>query len=99
MNRTPLALAIGSLALFGCATLAAADTVHLKGGDRLSGTIVTKDAKKITLKTAYAKEPIELLWSEVTSIETDTTARFMLHDRTLMNAQATPAGPNRLPTR
>lgn len=92
MNRKSLGLALASLALAGAAAQPAlADTVHLKGGDRLSGTIVSKDEKQLSLQTAYAKEPITLLWSEVTNIETDQPARFMLKDKTLMNAQATRA--------
>ena len=92
MQHKPLSLALASLALLGLgAQQAAADIVLLKGGDRLSGTIVAKDDKQLTLQTAYAKEPITLLWSEVTNIETDQPARFMLNDKTLINAQATRA--------
>jgi putative salt-induced outer membrane protein YdiY len=92
MKKKPLSFALASLALLGLgAQQAAADIVLLKGGDRLSGTIVTKDEKQLTLQTAYAKEPITLLWSEVTNIETEQPARFMLNDRTLMDAQATRA--------
>ena len=92
MQQKPLSLALASLALLGLgAQQAAADIVLLKGGDRLSGTIVAKDDKQLTLQTAYAKEPITLLWTEVTNIETDQPARFMLNDKTLMNAQATRA--------
>ena len=56
----PFSLALASLALLGLgAQQAAADIVLLKGGDRLSGTIVGKDDEELTLETAYAgKEPI-----------------------------------------
>jgi putative salt-induced outer membrane protein YdiY len=92
MQQKPLSLALAALALLGLgAQQAAADIVLLKGGDRLSGTIVSKDDKQLTLQTAYAKEPITLLWTEVTNIETDQPARFMLNDKTLINAQATRA--------
>jgi len=92
MKQKPLYVALAALALLGPgAQQAAADIVLLKGGDRLSGTIVSKDDKQLTLQTAYAKEPITLLWAEVTNIETDQPARFMLNDKTLMDAQATRA--------
>jgi len=93
MKNNLLSFALVSLVLqtFG-AHLAVADVVILKGGDRLSGTIVSKDEKQLTLQTVYAKDPITLLWSEVTNIETDEPARFMLKDKTLINAQATPSG-------
>ena len=92
MTQKPLSLALAALALLSLgAQQAGADIVLLKGGDRLSGTIVSKDDKQLTLQTAYAKEPITLLWAEVTNIETDQPARFMLNDKTLVNAQATRA--------
>lgn len=44
MLRKPLSLVLASFALvgFGASQSAAADTVHLKGGDHLSGTLVSK---------------------------------------------------------
>lgn len=92
MKNNVFRFALAVLALHGLSMqLAIADTVILKGGDRLSGTIVSKDEKHVSLQTAYAKDPITLLWSEVTNIETEEPARFMLADKTLLNAQAAPA--------
>ena len=67
-----------------------ADTVHLQGGDRITGTIVSKIGDVLTLKTAYAGD-VKITWSQVESVETDTPARFILKDRTAMDAQATRA--------
>ncbi|MFM7274780.1 MAG: DUF481 domain-containing protein, partial [Gammaproteobacteria bacterium] len=72
------------------AQVASADTIHMKGGDRLSGTIVDKQGDKLTLKTAYSNEAIVVLWSEVASVETEQPAKFMLKDRTVLTAQAAP---------
>lgn len=92
MKHKPLSLALAALALLGLgAPQAGADTVYMKGGDRLSGTIVSKDADLLTLKTSYSEVEIVIDWTEVESLETDKPARFMLNDRTLMDAQATRA--------
>ena len=52
------------------ASAAAADTVTLKNGDRVSGTIEDSDGKDITLKTDFAGE-IKIHWGSVASIATD----------------------------
>ncbi len=64
-----------------------ADTVHLQGGDRITGAIVSKIGDVLTLKTTYAGD-VKIAWSQVESVETDTPARFILKDRTAMDAQA-----------
>lgn len=68
-----------------------ADTINLKSGDRLSGNILTKAGDTLTLETTYAGNVV-ILWSEVASIETSKPAKFMLKDRTVMDANATSAG-------
>jgi putative salt-induced outer membrane protein YdiY len=82
--------ALGSLAL-AASQYVAADSVLLKGGDRLSGTILGKAGDELTIKTSYAGEVV-IKWTEVDSIETTAVAKFMLKDRTVMSAQATRAG-------
>ena len=54
---------------FACA-VANAEQVSLKNGDRLTGTIVSMDGKKLVLKTAYAGEvPID--WDSVDQFTSD----------------------------
>jgi putative salt-induced outer membrane protein YdiY len=92
MKQKAFSLALASLAVLGLgAAQAGADTVYMKGGDRLSGTIVGKDGDLLTLKTAYSEAEIVVNWADVASVETDKPARFMLSDKTLMDAQATRA--------
>jgi putative salt-induced outer membrane protein YdiY len=92
MNKKSLSVALAALTLLGLgAQQAGADTVYMKGGDRLSGTIVSKDADLLTVKTAYSEAEIVINWADVESVETDKPARFMLNDKTLMDAQATRA--------
>jgi putative salt-induced outer membrane protein YdiY len=45
-----------------------ADQITLKNGDRLSGTIVTSDAKTLVLKTEYA-DAVTIKWNFVQQIE------------------------------
>jgi putative salt-induced outer membrane protein len=52
------------LALFVLTCAAVADTLVLKNGDRLTGTIESSDGKVITLKTDYAGE-LKVNWSDV----------------------------------
>ena len=47
-----------------------ADSVTLRNGDHLSGTIVTSDGKDVTLKTDYAGE-IKISWSAVREVSSD----------------------------
>ena len=71
-------------------TSVCADVVSLKGGDHLSGKIVSKNGDKLTLKTSYAGE-VMIRWSEVASISTEQPIRFMLSDGTVMEAVASGA--------
>lgn len=50
------------------APMAFADQITLKNGDRISGTIVTSDAKTLVLKTEYA-DKVTIKWDFVQQIE------------------------------
>jgi putative salt-induced outer membrane protein YdiY len=82
---------VPAAALFAATHPAAADTVYLKGGDRLTGTMVTKDGDVLVLDTSYAGK-IPIKWDAVTGIETDKPAKFMLKDRTVLQASAVQGG-------
>jgi putative salt-induced outer membrane protein len=58
-----LVLMLGSLAV----AAAQADTLQLKNGDRLTGTITQSDGKQITIKTDYAGD-VKVSWSAVTDV-------------------------------
>lgn len=57
------------------ASILHADTVELKGGDRLTGTAVKIEGGKLVFKTAYAADPIVIAWDQVTKL---TVAKPML---------------------
>jgi putative salt-induced outer membrane protein YdiY len=74
-SRSPLRFALSALTFafffLAAATSLRADTVVLKNGDRLTGTVVKLDGGKLTLKTAYA-DAIVIAWDQVTSLATTT---------------------------
>jgi hypothetical protein len=77
--RTALVL-ICLCALAMLAGSAAADTVNLNNGDRLTGTITGADNKTVTLKTDFAGE-IKINWSSVKEITGDTTLYVVTPDK------------------
>ena len=54
----------------GCALPALGDTVWLKNGDRLTGTIKAFDGGKLVLQTPYSGE-LSISWSSVATLESD----------------------------
>jgi len=73
----------GSLAvlLVVAATAAHADSVILKNGDHLTGTVSQLAGGKLTLKTAYAGD-LSITWDEVTSIKMDKALVLPVETRT-----------------
>ena len=65
------ALVVGML-LFATASLAAADTVVLSNGDRLTGTIVKSDGKVVTFKAATAGG-LTIKWADIKELTSDKT--------------------------
>jgi putative salt-induced outer membrane protein len=81
--------AIVGVFLCVCATVALADQVSLKNGDRLTGTIVKSDAKTLLLKTDFAGD-VTLQWEAVTSIVSSQTLHLALKDgQTIVGAVTT----------
>ena len=75
-----------------CASQAAlADRIELKNGSVIIGDIVAKEGDTLTVKTDFAGQ-IPVAWSQVAGIETDGEDKFMLKDRTVIEAEATPGG-------
>ncbi|HXN73908.1 MAG TPA: DUF481 domain-containing protein [Candidatus Acidoferrales bacterium] len=59
-----------------------ADSVTLRNGDHLSGTIVTSDGKDVTLKTDYAGE-VKISWSAVKEVASDKPLFVVTGDKTV----------------
>ena len=73
------------LTLLGLGNQADADTLTLKNGDKLTGTVVKKETDKIIFKTSYAGD-ISISWSEVASLDTEQPVELVLTDQTSMKA-------------
>jgi putative salt-induced outer membrane protein YdiY len=66
MLKTP-ALVLSLVSLIG---MSLAEQVTLKNGDRLSGSILSMDGKKLVVKTSYAGE-VSIDWGEVSQFSSD----------------------------
>jgi len=73
----PSALA---LALALSAVSASADSLVLKNGDRLTGTIESADGKQVTLKTDYAGE-IKVNWAAVANVTSEKPLYIVTPDK------------------
>ncbi len=73
------------LALSLIALSAHADTVTLKNGDKISGTVVRKEDSNLVFKTAYAGE-LKIAWGEIVSLATDKPVVVVLDNDTSIEA-------------
>lgn len=62
-----------------------ADSVTLKNGDKISGTVVNKEDGNLIFKTSYAGE-IKIAWSEIVSLSTDKPVVVVLDNDTSIEA-------------
>ncbi len=72
-----------------------AEQVTLKNGDRLSGTIVGMDGKKLTLKTDYAGE-VALDWSAVAQLSSEQPLVVIRSDKTSLSGTVVTEAPDLL---
>ncbi len=64
---------------------AMADTVILKNGDWITGTVIKKETDQLIFKTKYAGE-INILWSEIATLNTDAPVKVVLSDDSMFDA-------------
>lgn len=82
-----------SFAFLVAASASMADSVTLRNGDHLSGTIVTSDGKDLTLKTDYAGE-IKISWSAVKEVSSDKALYVVTADNKTVTGIITTDGSN-----
>jgi len=83
---------VGAIFLFaGLACAAHADTILMKNGDHLTGTIEHSDGKQLTLKTDYAGE-INVQLSAVKQIVSDTPVYVITTDKKTVNGKLSMEG-------
>lgn len=63
-----------------------ADTIKLKNGDILSGTVIKKETDKLVFQTQYAGE-IKVNWEDIASLNTDKPQKVFLADDSSFTAQ------------
>jgi putative salt-induced outer membrane protein len=80
-------------AAMALASAAVADTVVLKNGDHLTGTVEVSDGKDVTLKTDFAGE-IKIQWSAVQELKTDKPIYVMTPDKKTVSGTVTTDGSN-----
>ena len=90
MYKQLMSFLIGVLAM---ASAASADTVVLKNGDHLTGTIEVSDGKDVTLKTDFAGE-IKIQWSSVQEVKTDKPIYVLMPDKSTVSGNLTTDGTN-----
>jgi putative salt-induced outer membrane protein YdiY len=75
-------------ALLLIASVARADQVTLKNGDRLSGKIVSGDGKTLLLKSEFAGD-VTIQWDAITGIESTDNINITLKDGTRLSGKVT----------
>jgi putative salt-induced outer membrane protein len=75
------------------ATTARADTLVLKNGDRLTGTIEVSDGKDVTLKTDFAGE-IKVHWASVQEVKSDESVYVLMPDKSTVQGSVSTDGAN-----
>jgi putative salt-induced outer membrane protein YdiY len=81
------------VAALAVASAAHADTVMLKNGDRLTGTVELSDGKDVTLKTDFAGE-IKIQWSAVQELKTDKPVYVVTPDKKTVSGTVSTDGTN-----
>jgi putative salt-induced outer membrane protein len=79
------------LGVLAMASVAGADTVVLKNGDHLTGTIDVSDGKNVTLKTDFAGS-IQIKWSSVAQLTTEKPLYVVTPDKKTVTGTVTTEG-------
>ena len=86
MLFTLLAYSVGSLGLW-------ADQIVMKNGDRVTGSIVKKDAATLTIKTEHFGV-VTLPWDKVATVTAEKPLTVVLADGKTVQGSLTTAGEN-----
>jgi putative salt-induced outer membrane protein YdiY len=68
----------------------AADELHLKNGDHITGKVIAMENNKLVFKTAYAGE-ITVEWQEVVNLTTDSPVTIQVGENISLHGTAEPA--------
>lgn len=91
MNFVRFCLAVGVLSVV--ASCARADTLVLKNGDHLTGTVVSSDGKELTFKTDFAGE-IKVKWPTIAEVKSEKPLYVVTPDKKTVSGDVTTEGGN-----
>jgi putative salt-induced outer membrane protein len=75
------------------ASVAGADTILLKSGDHITGTIVRSDGKEVRFKTDFAGE-IKVQWAAIKEVNSDKALYVVTPEKKTVNGNVTTEGGN-----
>lgn len=78
------ALLVSAMIAYSCPSVA--DTIWLKNGDKITGTLVVKISNKLTVKTSYADD-VKINWNDIHSIDADKAILMQLSDGSIVNGR------------
>lgn len=81
------------LFVLGFAVMGFAEQVTLKNGDRLTGSILSMDGKKLVIKTTYAGE-VSIDWGEVSQFSSDKPLVVTKTDKQMVSGTVSSEGPD-----
>ncbi|MDP8568064.1 DUF481 domain-containing protein [Methylophilus aquaticus] len=86
-TRSTIQLAILSISMpYLLSAPVFADTIWLKNGDKITGTLGVKVSNKLTVKTSYADE-VKINWNDIHSIDADKPILMQLSDGSIVNGR------------
>lgn len=89
MQKTKTLLSLSLLTLLG--SIASADQVVMKNGDKVSGSFVKKDAKTLTIKSEFFGV-VTLPWDQIDSVKADTPINVVLPNNQTVKGTLASAG-------
>ena len=93
-----LSVVAGLVLFLGDVPQVEADTVVLKNGDRITGTVVKKEGGELRFETTYAGT-LTIDWAEVRSLQVDEPVNVLLEDESVVQARSIPGGAAEQPGR
>ncbi len=84
---------LAALTFLTLSSAAMADTILLKSGDHITGTIVSSDGKEVVFKTDFAGE-IKVQWAAIKEVNSDKALYVVTPEKKTVNGNVTTEGGN-----
>lgn len=96
MNKRPRILLSVLILTIACAPALAADRLHMKNGDRLTGEIVRMEEELLTFKSEISEDKINVEWNTVDCVATDRDLTIVLKGNEVLIGRISCPSPGRL---